>query len=227
MKRALSLLLFALFTSMVYAQDVIVKKDGKEIESKIIEVHEDEIHYKRYNNQDGPTYIVNITSLKEVRYENGDIEDYSMVSDTKKERESITYSKPKRAKSDEITVRSGLYYYQGRQISTKKVKQLFAYRNSEEAITMWNRSNMNQGFSYAANIISYPLVILSYFNPLGLIVDPTTAVIISIGGYFVSAGLQVAYYALKTLCADQRIEAVELYNEALKLEQQHSDDDYY
>ena len=207
-----------------FAQDVIVKKDGKEIEALIIEVHETEIHYKKFNNQSGPTYIVSISALNLVRYENGDVESYE--STIKKEQKAVT-SKPKAEKSEEIVVRSGQYYYQGRQISTKKVKQLFAQHNSEEAISMWNRSSMNQGFSYAASIISYPVVLLAYFNPLSLIVDPGVAILISIGGYVVSAGLQVAHYGLKTLYANQRIEAVELYNEDVKSEQQHDGDDYY
>jgi hypothetical protein len=222
MKQILLLLLITILSTVIYAQDVIVKRDGTEIESKIIKVYEEEIHYKRYNNQDGPTYIINITSLKEVKYENGDIETYV------EERQAVA---PKgnnaKVKSEEITVRSGQYYYQGTQISTKKVKQLFAYHNSDAAITMWNRSNMNQGLSTAANIISYPMVVLSYFNPLGLIVDPTVAVLISVGGYLVSAGLQVTHYTLKTLYANQRIEAVELYNDGIKSEQQHDDEDYY
>ena len=207
-----------------FAQDVIVKKDGKEIEALIIEVHDSEIHYKKFNNQSGPTYIVSISALNLVRYENGDVESYE--STTKKEQKAVT-SIPKEEKSEEIVVRSGQYYYQGRQISTKKVKQLFAQHNSEEAISMWNRSSMNQGFSYAASIISYPVVLLAYFNPLSLIVDPGVAILISIGGYVVSAGLQVAHYGLKTLYANQRIEAVELYNEDVKSEQQHDGDDYY
>ena len=57
-----------------FAQDVIVKKDGKEIEALIIEVHETEIHYKKFNNQSGPTYIVSISALNLVRYENGAVD---------------------------------------------------------------------------------------------------------------------------------------------------------
>ena len=225
MKNIFFLIFLAGISFSSFAQDVIVKKDGKEIEALIIEVHETEIHYKKFNNQSGPTYIVSISSLTDVRYENGDVESYE--STINKEQKKAVTSKPKAEKSEDIVVRSGLYYYQGRQISTKKVKQLFAQHNSEEAITMWNRSNMNQGFSYAASIISYPVVLLAYFNPLSLIVDPGVAILISIGGYVVSAGLQVAHYGLKTLYANQRIEAVELYNEDVKSEQQHDGDDYY
>ena len=225
MKNILFWIFLACISSSSFAQDVILKKDGKEIEALIIEVHETEIHYKKFNNQSGPTYIISISSLNLVRYENGAVESYE--STIKEKQKKTVIPKPKEEKSEEIVVRSGQYYYQGRQISTKKVKQLFAQHNSEEAISMWNRSNTNQGFSYAANIISYPVVILSYFNPFSLIVDPGVAILISIGGYVVSAGLQVAHYGLKTLYANQRIEAVELYYEDVKSEQQHDGDDYY
>ncbi|MBL4652523.1 MAG: hypothetical protein JKY53_06610 [Flavobacteriales bacterium] len=216
MKYFFALTIITLFAVASYAQDVIVKKNGEEIEAKIIEVHETEIHYKKHNNQVGPTYILNVTSLKEIRYENGDIEEYKTAKKSKKNSYSIK-------KSEKIVVRSGQYYYQDSQISSKKVKQLFAQHNSDEAITMWNRAGLNHGISYAANIISYPIVILAYFYPFNA---PFSGAI-QIGGYFVSAGLQVVFYGLRSLYSNQRIEAVEFYNEALKLETDHSNDDYY
>ena len=50
-------MLFVLFAATtVYSQDIIVKKDGSTIISKVLEVGTSEIKYKKVSNQDGPTY---------------------------------------------------------------------------------------------------------------------------------------------------------------------------
>ncbi|MGM9833916.1 MAG: hypothetical protein ACI31A_09570, partial [Candidatus Limisoma sp.] len=67
----LSLLLsFAVIN--ISAQDVVVKKDGSTILAKVIEVNPDNIKYKKFSNQDGPTYTINLCDVMAVNYENGD-----------------------------------------------------------------------------------------------------------------------------------------------------------
>mgnify|MGYP003419967748 FL=1 len=39
------------------AQDVIVKRDGEEIQCKILEVSTNKVKYKQWKNQDGPTFV--------------------------------------------------------------------------------------------------------------------------------------------------------------------------
>lgn len=41
---------------MATAQDVIVKRDGSTIISKVLEVNTGDIKYKKFSNQGGPTY---------------------------------------------------------------------------------------------------------------------------------------------------------------------------
>ena len=64
-------LLFAVPTNST-AQDVIVKKDGSTILSKVLEVSETQISYKKFKNQNGPTYKMNITDIQCINYENGE-----------------------------------------------------------------------------------------------------------------------------------------------------------
>jgi len=44
-------------STAVFAQDVIVKKDGSTILAKVLEVNTDNIKYKKHSNQNGPTYF--------------------------------------------------------------------------------------------------------------------------------------------------------------------------
>ena len=74
-------------------QDVIVKKDGSTILSKVLEVNIDNVKYKKFSNQNGPTYTINKADLLSKNYENGDkdkFDDYktpqATSNDTKQER---------------------------------------------------------------------------------------------------------------------------------------------
>ena len=58
----------------VFAQDVITKKDGTDIQVKILEVSSNEVKYKKYSNPDGPTFTLPKSEILIVRYENGENE---------------------------------------------------------------------------------------------------------------------------------------------------------
>ena len=55
----------------VHSQDIIIKKSGDEIQSKVIEVGTSEIKYKKFENQDGPTYAIHKNEVFKIKYENG------------------------------------------------------------------------------------------------------------------------------------------------------------
>lgn len=67
---------FALFllmlSSTLFAQDVIVKKDGSTILSKVYEIGKKEIKYKKFSNLNGPLYNISIKEVFSVNYENGE-----------------------------------------------------------------------------------------------------------------------------------------------------------
>ena len=72
MKKFFVILAFlALNTS---AQDVIVKKDGSTILSKVLEVNTADIKYKKFSNQSGPIYTLNKSEIMSINYENGEMD---------------------------------------------------------------------------------------------------------------------------------------------------------
>lgn len=75
----LSLLLVAI---NVYAQDVIVQKNGTTIISKILEVGSTEIKYKKFSNPDGPVYSISKSDVISINYENGDKDLFSSPSES-------------------------------------------------------------------------------------------------------------------------------------------------
>lgn len=62
---------------MSFAQDIIVKKDGTTILSKVTEVSDTQVKYKKHSNLDGPTYSVNVIDLQCINYENGEIDKFN------------------------------------------------------------------------------------------------------------------------------------------------------
>lgn len=73
--KKLSLLVVLFCTSlMVMAQDVIVKKDGSTIQSKVMEISGTEIKYKKWSNQEGPLYSITRDEVYSINYQNGEVE---------------------------------------------------------------------------------------------------------------------------------------------------------
>ena len=62
---------------MASAQDVIVKKDQSTVMSKVLEITNTEIKYKKWNNQDGPTYSIDRSEVLSINYENGEVEKFT------------------------------------------------------------------------------------------------------------------------------------------------------
>ncbi len=82
MKRLLFTAILALSFTTIYAQDIIVKKDGSTIMSKVLEVQTDIIKYKKWSNQSGPTYSIKITDIFSINYKNGEKDVFNSPSST-------------------------------------------------------------------------------------------------------------------------------------------------
>jgi hypothetical protein len=74
------LILFFLFLHG-YSQDLIIKTNGVEIKSKVIEVGLDSIKYKVFENPDGPLFSIARNDVSMVKYENGTKEIITAVSE--------------------------------------------------------------------------------------------------------------------------------------------------
>lgn len=71
MKQFIIIIIFALFASNILAQDVIIYTNGIEENVKVLEVSETEIRFKKWTNQNGPTYVKKVAEIFMIRYENG------------------------------------------------------------------------------------------------------------------------------------------------------------
>lgn len=69
----------------VSAQDIIVlnNKTADEIEAKIMEVSNNEVKYKKWNYQDGPTFSVSTNEIFAIKYQNGEKQTFFEQADSR------------------------------------------------------------------------------------------------------------------------------------------------
>lgn len=54
-----------------FAQDIIHTIDGRSIEAKVLEISDEEILYKTFDNQDGPDYRMSVNRILRIVFQNG------------------------------------------------------------------------------------------------------------------------------------------------------------
>jgi hypothetical protein len=79
MKRILLLLLIGFTGNLIFAQDVIIKRNSDEIKSKILEITNETIKYKDFEFLDGPIRNIKISEVIMIIYENGKKETFTTL----------------------------------------------------------------------------------------------------------------------------------------------------
>ena len=64
-------LAFICCSNALQAQDIITLKDGYEIQAKVLEIEDQIIKYKEFDNQDGPTHDIQKSDVFSIKYEDG------------------------------------------------------------------------------------------------------------------------------------------------------------
>ena len=142
MKRivSLALLLLAFFGSaqISRAQDVIVKKDASTILAKILSISETEIEYKKWDNQDGPTFKINLSSVMSVTYQNGTTDAFNKPASQQATSSQSVSPKPSRSVEKIYADGDELHdAYTHRELSAADLKQILSkqeYNNYLQAM---------------------------------------------------------------------------------------------
>jgi hypothetical protein len=94
MKRTLFLIAAGFCCICASAQDAILKKDGSEIQAKVLEITDTQIKYKDFDFQEGPTRNINISEVFMITYHNGTKEVFNTVTTPSIETETETVNPP-------------------------------------------------------------------------------------------------------------------------------------
>lgn len=82
MKKQIILTMLSLSALNLAAQDIIVMKNGDEVEAKVTKVGTTEVEYHKWSNQDGPVYSVAKSDVFMVKYKNGEKDVFDNVSNS-------------------------------------------------------------------------------------------------------------------------------------------------
>lgn len=99
-KSIFTLLAFIAISITAYSQDVITQKSGEDIQAKILEVNQTEVKYKKFDNQNGPTFSILKSNILMVRYENGTKDIFNQTEDVKEESKTSTEDMRMKGKRD-------------------------------------------------------------------------------------------------------------------------------
>ena len=90
MKKQLFTLLGLCMISAIYAQDIIIKKNGEEIKTKVDEIGATDIKYKKFENATGPSYTIPKSEVFIIKYENGTKDIFNEIINTPAEKTEKT-----------------------------------------------------------------------------------------------------------------------------------------
>lgn len=85
MKRILFVLFFNICVMSMFAQDIIVMRNATEVEAKVLTVGVNEISYKKWSYQEGPTYQIPKSDVFYIKYANGEKDMITPFEETKTE----------------------------------------------------------------------------------------------------------------------------------------------
>lgn len=91
MKKLISIMLCFCVSMIAMAQDVIVKKDGSTILSKVLEVSDTEVKYKKFSNLEGPTYTIKVKELQAINFQNGEKESFQAKTTLDEHKSTSSY----------------------------------------------------------------------------------------------------------------------------------------
>lgn len=107
MKQLFTILLMLLSAASLSAQDLIVKKDGTDVNAKILEINQDNVKYRRADNPEGPVYTVDKAEIILIRYANGENEVFNTAPAAPK---GQSVQKPEFYASDPSRIETGMRY---------------------------------------------------------------------------------------------------------------------
>ena len=78
----------------MFAQDIIIMKDGNEIQAVVQEVGTDDVKYKRFDNKNGPLCTQKKSEIFMIRYQNGAKDVFNEVAPAPARRQPQTSANP-------------------------------------------------------------------------------------------------------------------------------------
>lgn len=151
LKTVLTVCLISICSS-VFAQDIIVLKNGDEVKALVQEVEIETIKYKKQENPTGPTYTIAKSEVFMIKYQNGE-KDVFQPKPVASATQSAT-PQPNVANAGvkpfvPIVIDRNRWYYEGKKLRDyKELKPILS--ENQEALSKYNQG---RGLAIAGNIV--------------------------------------------------------------------------
>ena len=76
MKKWLVSVLLVFIALQLEAQDIVILKDGRSVTAKVMEIDDNAVKYRLYDEPDGVVYNISKSEIREIRYESGRTETF-------------------------------------------------------------------------------------------------------------------------------------------------------
>ncbi len=99
---------FVFLSNYCNSQDTIVKINSDTIHAKILEVGISEVKYKRFDNQDGPIFVIAKSEISFIRYSNGGTDNFTVNTPTSTDpapAPKIEFSNPNSLSAEELKIK--------------------------------------------------------------------------------------------------------------------------
>lgn len=139
------------------SQDVIVKKDNSTILSKVVEINSSEIRYKKWSNQDGPTYSISISDVASINYANGEVDKFANTTTNQVQTQPVQTQQVQVSAPVPVSAPLSHYNYMerdgnsltlnGRELSDNEVRELVGYENYSTYLSAKRQINSGRVFT--------------------------------------------------------------------------------
>jgi len=217
MKRISLLIISIFFHTYSNAQDTIVKRNGEQLLSKILEISATEVKYKKFDFLEGPDFIDNKSNILLIKYSNGSKEVFEAqpIFNATKVLESNTdyYAGPVNPTS-KIEFVGTRFQYKGKRINEQELHQILLRSNDQQIpllVKSAKHSKKLQSLGFiglAVGAEGLGIWMLGSFDPGG---GPAFAIA---GGVCVAAAIPLVYspFYYKKKRNGYNGEAIRLYN---------------
>ena len=141
MKKVFTLMVALLTAFNLFATDVIVTRDARRIEAKILEVSSSEVKYKEANNVDGPTFVLTSAEINTIIYSNGTVKVYDQPAQQPSQQVGYNAGYNKPAFNGLPITKADDYYYMGDQRMTEDQYLDFIKQNCSTAWESYSKGN--------------------------------------------------------------------------------------
>ncbi len=142
MKKIVLFIAIILVSTIIKAQDTIVKINGDKIIAKVLEISTTEVKYKKYDILDGPTYIDFKSNVQMIIYANGEKDIFKKETTISNNQQSTDYYTKSTApvvnvvKTEKIEDYGRRYRYQNHYIGESNMQAILLKTKDKEIISL-------------------------------------------------------------------------------------------